>query len=125
MSTVKLVFLVLLAAFVAAAGVMHFVKPERYVAAMPPYIPWHEEIVEGTGVLEVIFAIALLVPWTRKAAARGLVLFFIAIFPANIQMALEPEKHGFPAWMLYVRLPLQLPLIWWAYWMSLPRDGES
>lgn len=127
------VFLWLLAVLMTAAGVMHFLATETYLKIMPPYLPWPEELVYISGVFEILLGITLLIPRTRRIAARGLIALFIAVFPANLHMALHPElfpslgpvfSHIEP-WMLYARLPLQLPLIWWAYWMSLPRNGDS
>ncbi|MFY0541359.1 DoxX family protein [Nannocystis pusilla] len=67
----KRVLLVVLAALLLAAGIGHFVIPDRFMAIMPPYLPWHYELVLITGVLEIAGGLGLLIPRTRKAAAWG------------------------------------------------------
>jgi uncharacterized membrane protein len=101
------------------AGSMHFIRTEFYLRMMPPYIPAHLLIVQISGVCEVLGGIGLIVPATRRIAAIGLIALLVAVFPANIQMAIHPELYrdiGPPA-AFYVRLPLQLvaiALVWWA-----------
>jgi uncharacterized membrane protein len=99
-----------------AAGMMHFIKPRPYLSMMPPWLPNPELLVLLSGVGEVAGGVGLLFPQTRSAAAWGLMLLLIAIFPANIYMAITPKFwKRFPRWALWVRLPLQFLLIWWAY----------
>jgi uncharacterized membrane protein len=58
----------------------------------------------------------VLVPATRRAAAWGLVVLLVAVMPANVWMVQHPERYpGIPIWVLWVRLPLQGVLIWWAW----------
>ncbi len=122
MSRVKLVLLVVMAAFYVFAGVMHFVSPEAYLPMMPPYLPWHRELVFLSGVAEVALGVAVLVPQTRRWAAWGLIAMLIAIFPANLHIALYDvpvfgAEKGLAA-LNWVRLPLQLVLIAWAWWYT-------
>jgi len=123
-----IVFLVLAAIFYIAAGVNHFLKPEFYLKMMPPYIPWHELMVQLSGVAEVLGGVGLLIPPTRRAAAWGLVALLVAVFPANIYMATNPVEAGaaaMPAASLYIRLALQPILIWWVLWCTKPKAGSA
>jgi uncharacterized membrane protein len=121
----KRIALLLLSVFFVVAGVNHFVNPDFYVGIMPPYLPAHLELVYLSGVFEVLGGLAVLLPGIRATAGWGLVLLLLAIFPANVHMALHPEL--FPAMSaaaLYARLPLQFVFIAWAYWAARP-DSPS
>lgn len=113
--------LFILAALFVAAGGNHFLNPDFYVRIMPPYLPAHLELVYMSGVIEILGGIALLIPTIRAMAGWGLIILLLAIFPANIHMAVHPEQFpGVPAYALYLRLPFQFLLIAWAYWVSRP-----
>src|ERR1700683_3967399 len=77
----------LAAIFYVFAGTLHFLRPDMYLRIMPSYVPWHPAMVLISGACEVICGLGLLVPWTRRAAAWGLVALLIAVFPANLYMA--------------------------------------
>ena len=121
----------MLAAVLLTAGVMHFANPWFFVQIMPPYLPWHWELVYLSGVIEIALGVLLLVPATQRLAAWGAIALFIAVFPANLHMAMAnvqfdpPPTMGQPsqtaAWM---RLPLQLVLIAWAWWYTRPEPHE-
>ncbi len=98
------------------AGINHFLNTDFYLRIMPPYIPFHLELVYLSGVVESLLALLLLFNKTRKKAAWGIILVLIAVFPVNIYM-LTPDCCGmdFPLWALILRLPVQLVLIYWAY----------
>lgn len=99
-----------------AAGIYHFVNPKFYLRMMPSYIPFHLPMVYASGVFEILFAILLIPESTRPIAAWLIIALLIAIFPANIQMAVNFYHKQHPAlWMAIVRLPLQIALIWWAW----------
>ena len=111
----------LLAAFFAFAGTMHFVRPRAYEAIMPPYVPAHREAVAASGVAEIVGGLAVIPSATRRLAGWWLIGVLIAVFPANVHMALHPDevaKKGvpadrIPAWLLWARLPLQpLAMLW-------------
>jgi len=107
-------------AFVAA-GVNHFVNPEFYVAIMPPYLPAHRELVFLSGVFEIVGGVGVLVPRIRSVSGWGLIALLVAVFPANLHMALNPEF--FPDVSpnaLMVRLPFQVLFIAWTYWATRP-----
>lgn len=101
------------AAFVIA-GVNHFFRPRLYEAIMPPYLPWHSPLVAISGAAEVVLGVML---WNRRStrlAGWGLMALLVAVFPANLHMALHPSRFApIPAWLLWARLPLQPLMIWW------------
>lgn len=83
---------------------------------MPPWLPWHNELVFLSGVTEVVCALLLLFSKTRQLGAWAVIALLIAVFPANIQMLLYYVRDNNPKiWIAVLRLPLQLLLIWWAY----------
>jgi uncharacterized membrane protein len=110
-----------LAAMFCFTAVAHF-APMRadLVAMVPPWVPRPELAVFLTGLLEIAGAIGLLVPRTRRAAAVGLILFLVAVLPANVHAAEQGVLlRGEPATPLVPRLFLQLlfiGLLWWAGW---------
>jgi len=98
------------------AGCFHFIYPTFYRRMMPKWMPWHMPVVYISGLCEIILAILLLPLSTRNAAAWGLIILLIIIFPANIQMMLNFQRKKNPyLWVTILRLPLQLILIWWAW----------
>ncbi|HEY0191446.1 MAG TPA: DoxX family membrane protein [Kofleriaceae bacterium] len=99
------------------AGVLHFVSPASYVRIMPPQLPAPLALVYISGVAEIAGGLGLILGATRRLAAWGLIALFIAVFPANVHMALEHlplGDHPTPQWALWARLPLQVVLIAWA-----------
>ena len=121
MSRIKRVLLYVMGAFYVFAGVNHFLNPDFYVAIMPPWLPAHLELVYLSGVFEVLGGVGVLVPATRSWAGWGLVALLVAVFPANIHMAVNPGPFvadGWPLWGLYLRLPLQFVLMVWAWWAT-------
>lgn len=104
-----------LALFFVAAGVLHFVKTGWYERIVPPWLPAHRALVYASGVAEIVGGAALLHPRTRRPAGRWLIATLIAVFPANIHMALHPDDYVVPggATALYARLPFQLVFIVW------------
>ena len=95
------------------AGLMHFVIPRQYEAIMPDYVPAHREMVAASGVAEIIGGAGILHERTRRPAAWWMIATLIAVFPANLHMALHPERYKqVPRWALYARLPFQALFIW-------------
>ncbi|MEA2480774.1 MAG: hypothetical protein QOJ07_2696 [Thermoleophilaceae bacterium] len=70
-----------------------------------------------SGAAELAGGLMALVPRLRPFAGLWLIALLVAVFPANVQMALHPARYDYAAWLLYVRLPLQVvigALVWWA-----------
>ena len=110
---------VVLGLFFVFAGIAHFVRPERFLEIMPPYVPWHRELVYLSGGFEIAGGLGLLIPALRRAAGWGLIALLVAVFPANIQMFFNfLDQQGWSVWTIVwlVRLPLQIPLILWVWW---------
>jgi uncharacterized membrane protein len=113
---------VALGMFYLVAGGNHFRSPEAYTAIMPQYIPWPLAMVYVSGVAEILGGIGVLIPdgfvfpRIRAFATWGLVAMLIAFLPVHINMCLHPEAFPtVPVWVIWIRLPLQLPLIAWAW----------
>ena len=110
-----------MAAFYVLAGVNHFLHPAPYLKIMPPYLPWHRFLVDFSGICEIALGLLLLVPRSSRWAAWGLIALLIAVFPANVHMAIHPELFpSIPAAALWARLPFQAVLIAWAYVYTRP-----
>ena len=102
--------------FFVVAGVLHFVRPGVYESIMPPWLPAHRQLVYVSGVAEIAGGAALRSSRWRRAGAWSLVATLLAVFPANVHMALNPDRYsGVPGgrWALYARLPVQLLFIAW------------
>ncbi len=109
----------LLGLLLIVAGCSHFLNSDFFVSIMPPYLPWHLFLVYLSGIFEIALGILLLVPAFTQIAAWGLIALFIAVFPANIHMALHSELYPtLSPIALWVRLPFQAVLIAWAYWYT-------
>ena len=101
------------------AGLNHFRRDEFYVRITPPYLPWHRELVYLSGVCEIALGVLLLVPRYSRLAAWGLIALLIAVFPANLHMALNPHLFPeIPPVLLWARLPFQAVFIAWALWST-------
>jgi uncharacterized membrane protein len=99
-----------------AAGIGHFIATHVYMSIVPDYLPAHRELVLISGAAEIAGGIGVLIPQTRRAAAWGLVVLLVVVMPANIWMAQHAERYpSVPLWVLWLRLPLQVLLIWWAW----------
>ena len=110
-----------LSAFFIYFGVDHFINPDFYLSIMPPSFPLHEEAVYISGFFEIAGGIGVLIPRFRKIAGWGLVALLIAVYPANIYMAISPEAFpDIPIEMLYFRLALQFLFFYWAYSVTRP-----
>jgi uncharacterized membrane protein len=98
------------------AGALHFLKPKWYVAIMPDYLPAHRELVYASGVAEAVGGVALMTPdpRVRRFGAWWLVATLAAVFPANLHMALHPDRYrSIPAAALWARLPVQGAFVAW------------
>ncbi len=112
----------ILGAAMIAIGALHFAAPGPFVRIMPAWLPAHLALVYVSGAAEVAGGAGLFVKRWRRAAGLGLVALYLAVFPANINMAMHRlslnEGPPPPDWALWARLPLQALLIAWAYWAS-------
>ena len=106
----------LLAFFLLGAGIMHFVNPEFFDAIVPPALPGSERLATYlSGVAEVAVGIGIIVQRTRRVALWGAAVLFVAVYPANLYMAWEwRDRELSERLVAYGRLPLQIPMIWWA-----------
>ena len=123
MSTPKTILCWLLGVFYAAAGVMHFIKPDAYLPMMPPYLPLHLELIYLSGVAEIVGGVGVLLPRWRSAAGLWVIAVLIAVFPANLHMALNwisPPGLEASQTALWLRLPMQGVFIIWAWWATRP-----
>jgi uncharacterized membrane protein len=119
----------LLAALFLFAGTVHLRHPEWFLPIMPPWIPYHRTCIEISGVLELLGGIGLLIPVRsiQWFTGWGLALMLVAVFPANIYMAMAHiQVHGIPSqpWMAWARLPLQPLLIVAVLWVSRAWQGK-
>ena len=112
--------LLLLAAFFILGGINHFLSTDFYVAMMPPYLPAHIALVYVSGLFELLGGMGVLFAKTRKWAGYGLIVLMLAVFPANIYMAMNPTlfAQSAPLWALYLRLPIQFIIMGWIYWTT-------
>jgi uncharacterized membrane protein len=129
MTKLRLPLLVTLAAAMVGVGVLHFVTPEPFMRIVPPALGDARLLVYVSGVFEVLGGVGLLLPQTRRAAAWGLILLYLAVFPANIYMALEGVQidpaNPLPSWAAWARLPFQAVFIAWAYWFTRPEPAPA
>lgn len=103
-----------IALFFIAGATGHFALARFFVAIVPDYVPLPRLAVAISGLCELAGALGILVPRTRRAAGFGLMILTVAVFPANVHMALNADAYpDFAPWLLYARLPLQLVLLAW------------
>ena len=98
------------------------------VAMVPDALPWHLALVYVSGVAEICGGLGLILPRTRRAAAWGLILLYLSVFPANVNMAVNHLPLGgepVPTWALWARLPAQAVLIAWAWWYTSPSSTTT
>ena len=118
MTRLRLASPYLLTALLAGAGVTHFLKPGFYDPIVPHALPGPARAwTYASGVAELGVAAAVAVPATRSRGALAAFVLFIAVFPANIQMAVDADTMTEKV-IGYARLPLQLPLVVWAWKVS-------
>jgi uncharacterized membrane protein len=128
MSLPKRIVLWLSALAMMIIGVGHFADPEPFVRIVPEALPSPRLLVYVSGFFEICGGLGLLIPRTRRLAAWGLVALFVAVFPANVNMAINEiqltEGGDMPAWAMWARLPLQAVFIGVAYGFTRP-DGAG
>ncbi len=117
----------LLAAFMVSAGILHFATPEPFIKIVPGFLPFPAALVYISGAAEILLGAGLIISKTKVLCAWGLIALFIAVYPANINMAINPIEIGnIPDvwWVHAIRLPLQFVLIAWAYWYTKPSSTQ-
>ena len=98
------------------AGLNHFRNPKMYIRIIPPFFKNPSLLNKLSGFAEVLLGILLLIPATTSLGAWGIIVLLIVIFPANIYMLTnEKAGSGLPKWLLWLRVPMQFALIYWAY----------
>jgi uncharacterized membrane protein len=96
-----------------ASGTVHLVRPETFMPLMPRAVPAHREVIYASGVAELVCAVGMLHPRTRRLAGLASAALLVGVFPGNLKMALDAMKTKnttFKAVSL-ARLPLQLPMV--------------
>lgn len=124
MKKIKVVSKVMLAAFLASAGIMHFVRPEFFLKIVPPYLPFPMGLVLISGAFEILLGVLLWIPRLSCVAAWGIIVLMLAVFPANIYLFQHQEILPAPPLVHLLRLPMQAVFILWAYWHTRP-DHEK
>lgn len=105
--------------FFIGAGILHFALLDFFSSIVPPYFSNPEALVKISGVFEILGGIGILIQRTRMWAGYGLILLCIAVLPANIHMAMNPDQFAdIPMALLYLRLPLQA-LVIWVIWKAM------
>lgn len=111
----------ILALFLVAAGANHFLSPDIYLGMMPPWLPAPALLHRIAGAAEIAGGVGLLIRALRPSAAWGLLALMLAIFPANLHVAITGSMPGLeaPAWTLWLRLPFQAVFMAWIWWVGL------
>jgi uncharacterized membrane protein len=102
-------------------GILHFAATGTEMRIVPPAVPWPRAAVLVSGVFELLGALGLLLPATRRHAGMGLFLLTLAVTPAHFYMLQHPERFGVPLWALWLRLPVQVALLALIRWATFPR----
>ena len=106
------------------AGLNHFRIPRAYEAIVPDYLPAHRELVAISGVAEAASGLLAMHPRTRRAGGVLGIATLLAVFPANVHMALHPERYKkIPPAALYGRLPFQALFVYWVWRATLADAG--
>lgn len=124
---IRMIALVLFAVFFVFAGIAHFTQGEGFAAMLPEWMPFRLGIIYVTGILEILLALLLLWPKTRKQAGFWTAVYLVAIFPANIYAAIAgipaPGSEEANQTLLWVRLLFQPLLILWVWWAAQVKKG--
>jgi len=114
-SAIKLTSLFIMSAFYLFAGISHFRKPKFFLKITPKWVPFPKQINLIIGLIEIFLSLLLLFNSTRHYAVLGIIVLLVTVFPANVyhfQLCLKSKKYIF---LSFLRLPLQLVLIYWAF----------
>jgi uncharacterized membrane protein len=111
--------IIIMSIFYVGVGVKHFTNPMWFVKIVPPILPYKLSLVYISGFFEILFGTMLLFPYTRYLAAWGLIMLLIAVFPANIYLAMtNGAALNTTPLIAWGRLPFQFVFIGIAYWHS-------
>ncbi|MEC7850725.1 MAG: DoxX family protein [Bacteroidota bacterium] len=116
----KYILIIISSIFYVLVGIKHFIDPNFFLAIVPPYLPYHLELVYISGLFEILFGVMILFPKYRYWGSVGLILLLIAVFPANIYLfqSVEAQKAiGATQEIATWRLPIQGIFILVAYWI--------
>ncbi len=116
----KYILIIISSVFYVIVGIKHFIDPNYFLAIVPPYLPYHLELVYISGVFEITFGLMILIPKYRYWGSIGLILLLVAVFPANIYLAQSTQAQeaiGATQDIATWRLPVQGIFIWIAYWI--------
>jgi len=103
------------AAFMAGAGITHFLAPGFYAQVVPKWIGHEKQVVAWSGVAEILCGTLVAIPRTRRLGAWLSLVLLIVVYPANIDMAVQAGRpHDPESWAAWIRLPFQFPMWWWA-----------
>lgn len=109
-----------------AGGINHFWHSRPYVGIMPPHYSHPLELVQASGIAEILGGIGLLIPATRRVSAWGIIAMLLVYYDVHIYMVQHPEQFApIPPWALWARLPLQLVLMYWAYIYTRPEPRTT
>ena len=117
---IKSFLIIISSIFYVIVGIKHFIEPEYFLSIVPPYLPYHLELVYISGLFEILFGLLILFPKYRYYGAIGLILLLVAVFPANIYLVQSKEAQealGATQEIATWRLPIQGVLIWIAYYI--------
>ena len=117
---IKSFLIIISSIFYVIVGIKHFIEPEYFLSIVPPYLPYHLELVYISGLFEILFGLLILFPKYRYYGAIGLILLLVGVFPANIYLAQSKEAQeaiGATQEIATWRLPIQGVLIWIAYFI--------
>ena len=124
MQTLRTLLGWLMGLFYLAAGINHFWHPGFYINIIPPYLPWHEALVYVSGVIEIVLGLMIFLPRYRALAAWAIIAMLIAFMPVHIHMVMNPQSYPeVSPVLLWLRLPLQVVFIAWAYWYTRPSSS--
>ena len=119
----KIITIAIMSAFYIQIGIKHFTDPNWFMPIMPPFLPYHIELIYVSGGFEILFGLMLIFERTRFIAGWGLILLLIAVYPANLYLAfntdVQKEMNISSFLASWIRLPLQFVFIALAYWHSI------
>ena len=118
----KYILIIISSVFYVIVGIKHFIDPNYFLAIVPPYLPYHLELVYISGVFEIAFGLMILIPKYRYWGSIGLIFLLVAVFPANIYLA-QTNGNAMDTTPLiaWSRLPFQAIFILIAYWHTRPK----